>query len=96
MHKKVLNLEPTEKIPFNVKRTSKMENLKKKLMRSCKAHNNTYYTCSNTYYTFGKRNSHIKKLSHSIKKNNYPIQLKKKQALIKSTKRKHTKKHETK
>ena len=29
MHKKVLNLKPKEKIPFNVERTSKMENLKK-------------------------------------------------------------------
>ena len=33
----------------------------------------------------GKRNNHIKKLSRSIKK---------KQAVIKSTKRKHTKKHD--
>ena len=29
MHKKVLNLEPKEKIPVNVEKTSKMENLKK-------------------------------------------------------------------
>ena len=35
-HKKVLNLKPTKKIPFNVERTSKME-ISKKLIRSCKA-----------------------------------------------------------
>ena len=64
--------------------------ISKKLMRSCKAHNNTYYTC-------GKRKNNIKKnYPIQLKKNNYPIQLKKKQAVIKSTKRKHTKKHETK
>ena len=80
MHKKVLNLKPREKILFNVEKTSEMKNLK-----------NTYEKLQSTIVIHimhvGKRNNHIKKLSRSIKK---------KQAVIKSTKRKHTKKNETK
>ena len=78
MHKKVLNLKPREKILFNVEKTSEMKNLKK-----------TYETLQSTIVIHimhvGKRNNHIKKLSRSIKKE---------KTLIKSTKRKHTKKHD--
>jgi len=63
---------------FNVEKTSEMKNIKK-----------TYEKLQSTIdihiIHVGKRNNHIKKLSRSIKK---------KQAVIKSTKRKHTKKHD--
>ena len=61
MHKKVLNLKPKEKIPFNVERTSKMENLKK-----------TYQKLKNTIVIHiihvGKEIIISKIISYSIKK----------------------------
>ena len=78
MHKKILKLKLREKILFNVEKTSEMKNLKK-----------TYEKLQRTIVMHNmyveKINNHIKKLSRSIRK---------KQAVIKSTKRKHTKKHD--
>ena len=73
-----MNLKPREKTLFNVEKSSKMKNLKK-----------TYEKLQSTIVIHvmhvGRRNNHIKKLSQSINK---------KQAVIKNTKRKHTKKHD--
>ena len=64
---------------FNVEKTSEMKNIKK-----------TYEKLQSTIVIHimhvGKRNNDIKKLSRSIKK--------KQAAIKKSTKRKHTKKHD--